>query len=136
MKAILVASIDDSSRLYYVIDATNQRTNGVVDDGKNPRVVNFWNTAINARNLVPLRTGKFHDLLWDGLTGESPEEWERIFLNKTQKLSDEMTSGIKISSDVMKSSQKKKSLDNRAFNFKTLLQTQNASALRNMIGRQ
>lgn len=135
MKAVLVATLKDSEKLYYVIDASNQESDGVLDNGGKPVVVNFWNTATAARNLVPLRTGKFHELLWDGLAGENPEEWERIFLGKTQKLSQDVTSGLRIVSDVMKSSQKKKTIDNRAFDFKTLLQTQNMSTLRNMTGK-
>ena len=135
MKAVLVGNIDDYKKFYYVLDARDKNSDGVINDGQKSTVVNFWYTAMNTRNLVPLRTGKFHDYLWDGLDGDSPEAWERVFINKTQQVSEEYLSGTPISTDAMKQKSKTKGIDDRAFSFKTLLQTQNVSIVREITGK-
>lgn len=135
MKAVLVAIIDGEKKLYYVLDSKNKDSDGVIDDGEKPKIVNFWRTAIKSNNLVPLRSTKFHDYLWDGATGEEPDTWQRVFVRKTQDVSKSMTFGLTISSDVMKSKPKEKSLNDRAMEFKTLSQTQNINILRNKVGR-
>lgn len=136
MKAILVATIDGEKNLYYILDAKDINSDGVIDDGEKPRVVSFWRTAMKANNLVPLRLGKFYDYLWDGASGEDPEKWERIFLHKNQEVDKSMTSGLTISNDVMKAKQKEKSINFRAMEFKTLKETQNLNIIRNKVGRQ
>lgn len=135
MKAVLVGTIDGESRFFYIVDAKSRKSDGVVDDGSKPRVVDFWSTAMNARNLVPLRSTKFHDFLWDGASWENSDEWERIFVNKTQDVSPKILSGVTISTDAMKSKVKEKSINSRASEFKTSMQTQNLSMIRNRIGR-
>ena len=135
MKAVLVGNIDDTKKFYYVLDAKDRNSDGVINDGQKSTIVNFWYTAMNTRNLVPLRTGKFHDYLWDGLDGENPEAWERVFLNKTQQVAEEYLSGTPISTDAMKQKNKTKSINDRAFSFKTLLQTQNVSIVREITGQ-
>jgi hypothetical protein len=136
MKAVLVATIDGEKNLYYILDAKDDKSDGVIDDGKKPRIVSFWRTAMKANNLVPLRLGKFYDYLWDGATGEDPEQWERIFLAKNQEVEKTMTSGLTISNDVMKAKTKEKSITTRAMEFKTLKETQNLNIIRNKVGRQ
>lgn len=136
MKAVLVGTLFGDKKLFYVIDAKDEKTDGVLDDGIKPKVVNFWATAINARNLVPLRSTKFHDFLWDGASWDNKDEWERVFVKKTQIVSSRMSSGVIFSSDVMKSKSKEKSLNSRATEFKTLMQTQNINIVRSRTGNQ
>jgi hypothetical protein len=136
MKAVLVATIDGEKKLYYVLDSRDKNSDGVLVNEDKSRVVNFWRTATRANNLVPLRSTKFHDYLWDGASGEDKEVWERVFVKKTQDVSDSMVSGVTISTDVMKSKPKEKSINNRAMEFKTLMQTQNINMVRNKAGRQ
>ena len=108
----------------------------MLDDGVKPKVVNFWATAMNARNLVPLRSTKFHDFLWDGASWDNSDEWERVFIRKTQVVSPRMSSGVVFSSDAMKSKAKEKSINHRATEFKTLMQTQNINIVRSRTGKQ
>jgi hypothetical protein len=136
MKAVLVATVHGDKKLFYVVDAKDEKTDGVLDDGVKPKVVNFWATAMNAINLVPLRSTKFHDFLWDGASWENSDEWERVFIKKTQIVSPRMSSGVVFSSDVMKSRLKEKSINHRAAEFKTLMQTQNISIVRSRTGNQ
>jgi hypothetical protein len=136
MKAVLVATIDKEKKLYYVIDSKDKNSDGVLVQDDKPKVVNFWRTATRANNLVPLRSTKFHDYLWDGASGEDQEVWERVFVKKTQDVNSSMTLGVTISTDVMKSKPKEKSLNARATEFKTLIQTQNINIVRNKAGKQ
>lgn len=136
MKAVLVATIDAEKKLYYVLDAKDKNSDGVLIHEDKPRVVNFWRTATRANNLVPLRSTKFHDYLWDGASGDDQEVWERVFVKKTQNVSNSMTFGLTISTDVMKSKPKEKALNARAMEFKTLMQTQNINIVRNKAGKQ
>ena len=101
MKAVLVATVYGDKKLFYVVDAKDEKTDGVLDDGVKPKVVNFWATAMNAINLVPLRSTNFHDFLWDGASWDNSDEWERVFVKKTQVVSPRMSSGVVFSSDAM-----------------------------------
>lgn len=136
MKAVLVATVYGDKKLFYVVDAKDEKTDGVLDDGVKPKVVNFWATAMNAINLVPLRSTKFHDFLWDGASWDNSDEWERVFVRKTQVVSPRMSSGVVFSSDAMKSKVKEKSINHRATEFKTLMQTQNINIVRSRTGKQ
>ena len=136
MKAVLVATVHGDKKLFYVVDAKDEKTDGVLDDGVKPKVVNFWATAMNAINLVPLRSTKFHDFLWDGASWDNSDEWERVFVRKTQVVSPRMSSGVVFSSDAMKSKVKEKSINHRATEFKTLMQTQNINIVRSRTGKQ
>lgn len=136
MKTVLVATVYGDKKLFYVVDAKDEKTDGVLDDGIKPKVVNFWATAMNARNLVPLRSTKFHDFLWDGASWDNSDEWERVFIRKTQVVSPRMSSGVVFSSDAMKSKVKEKSINHRATEFKTLMQTQNINIVRSRTGKQ
>jgi hypothetical protein len=136
MKAVLVATVYGDKKLFYVVDAKDEKTDGVLDDGVKPKVVNFWATAMNAINLVPLRSTKFHDFLWDGASWDNSDEWERVFIRKTQVVSPRMSSGVVFSSDAMKSKVKEKSINHRATEFKTLMQTQNINIVRSRTGKQ
>jgi hypothetical protein len=136
MKAVLVATIDGEKKLYYVLDSRDKNLDGVLVQDEKPRVVNFWRTATRANNLVPLRSTKFHEYLWDGASGEDQEVWERIFVKKTQDVGNSFMFGLKISTDVMKSKPKEKSLNARAMEFKILMHTQNVNMVRNRVGKK
>lgn len=136
MKAVLVGVIDGETKLYYVLDAKDKDSDGVVEKDNKPKIVNFWRTAMKANNLVPLRSAKFHDYLWDGASGEEPDKWERIFIRKNQEVDKSFTLGLTISNDVMKSKPKEKSINIRAAEFKTLIQTQNINIVRSKAGNQ
>lgn len=127
MKAVLVATIGGEKRLYYVIDAGSRSSDGVLEyDGK-PKIVNFWDTVARSTDVSPIESTKFHDFLWNGAESDEDDSWVRIFINKTQSVDNRMLSGVTINSDVMKASIKKKSIDSRASEFKTILVTQNSS---------
>lgn len=133
MKAVLVGTLGNEHKLYYVIDASSKKTDGVLSDGKNPKVVNFWKTAIGLNGLEPIKSSNFHKFLWDNeyLEEEDEDRWKRIFVNKTQKIPADVLSGVTIINDVLKSKIKSKSIDQRVSEFKTLLETQNMSIVRN-----
>ena len=133
MKSVLVGEIYGGSKFYYIIDSRDRLSDGIIDHGSKQEVVNFWHTAISANDLVPLIKGKFNSYLWEGLEKDSPEKWKSIFLEKTEKVPDELLSGTPISTNVMKQQKKKKSISERAFSFKSIKQTQNTSILRGMI---
>jgi hypothetical protein len=133
MKAVLVATVNAEKKLYYVIDSDSKNRDGVLVDEKGGKVVNFWKTAAKLNGLKPIKSSNFHKYLWDNdFDGSDADEdrWERIFINKTQKVSENLLSGIPIVTDVLKSKIKSKSVDRRVFEFKSLLQTQNVSIVR------
>lgn len=136
MKAVLVGMIDGDKKLYYVIDAKDQKSDGVLEHEGKPMVVNFWRTAVKANNLVPLRSTKFHDYLWDGASEDNSGAWERTFIRKNQDIDKSLTFGLPIVNDVMKSKPKEKSINARATEFKTLMQTQNINIIRTKAGHQ
>ncbi|MSU60662.1 MAG: hypothetical protein EXS52_01965 [Candidatus Staskawiczbacteria bacterium] len=133
MKAVLVGTIGDENKLYYVIDASSSKADGVLSDGKTSKVVDFWKTAIKLTGLKPIKSSNFHKFLWDNEYREEEDEdrWNRVFVNKTQKIPDGVLSGVTIINDVLKSKIKSKSIDQRVSEFKTLLETQNVSIVRN-----
>lgn len=136
MKAVLVGSSGDEKKLYYLLDARSPQSDGVLSiDGKSS-VVNFWDTAMSLINLVPLLTTEFHKYLWEGFPDEEESErWERIFVKKTQQIDEELVRGLTFSKDIMKTKKKSALLDQRAFDFKTLLQTQSVSTIRGISGK-
>ena len=132
MKAVFVGTIDSEKKFYYIIDAKNKESDGVVSDGETSKVVNFWKTASKSNTLKPIKSTNFHKFLWDNEDPEGPDEdrWNRVFENKTQKISEHMFSGVQIVSDVLKSKIKAKSINYRISEFKSLLETQNTSIVR------
>lgn len=133
MKAILVGTINNEKKLYYVIDSKSKDRDGVISDGENSKIVNFWKTAVRINGLKPIKTSNFHKFFWDNeIDGdEDIDRWKRIFVNKNQKIPEHILSGVTIVSDVLKSKVKHKSVDRRIFEFKTLLNTQNVTIVRN-----
>lgn len=132
MKAIFVGTIDAEKKFYYVVDAKSKDSDGVISDGETSKVVNFWKTASKSNTLKPIKSTNFHKFLWDGEhpDGEDEDRWKRVFVNKTQKVSEHMLSGVQIVSDVLKSKMKAKSVNYRISEFKSLLETQNTSIVR------
>lgn len=139
MKAVLVATINDEQKLYYIVDSQLKGKDGVLSDGINPKIVDFWKTAVRLNGLKPIKTTNFHKFLWDNDFSDDSDEdrWNRVFINKTQKIPEHLLSGVTIVADVLKSKMKSKSIDRRVFEFKTLLETQNTAFVRNKyINRQ
>ena len=138
MKAILAGTVGGEQKLYYVIDSKSKTNDGVLSDGKTQKVVNFWKTASKLTGLKPIKSSNFHKFLWDNELpdGDNDEDrWNRVFINKTQKIPEVLLSGVPIVSDVLKSKMKSKSIDNRVFEFKTLLETQNTAIVRSKHGK-
>jgi hypothetical protein len=134
MKAVLAGRVG-ASKLYYVIDATDRKTDGVVVSPQgNPRVVNFWKTAMNEQNLVTLKTTRFHQWLWNTPDSETRDRWERVFLKKTQPIDKNLIDGVPINTDVLKAKLKSKSLTERAEEFNMLKNTQSPTRIRNKTG--
>lgn len=133
MKAILVATINEEKKLYYIVDSTSKDKDGVLSDDKGGKVVNFWKTAAKMNGLKPIKSSNFHKYLWDNESGDQDadeDKWKRVFVNKTQKIPENLLSGVPIVADVLKSKMKSKSVDKRVFEFKSLLETQNVSIVR------
>lgn len=129
MKAVFVATLGGEKKLYYVVDSDSQNSDGVVDNEGKPKLVNFWKTVANSTDISPIKSTNFHKFLWDGAESEDRDSWVRIFINKTQSVERSMLAGIAINNDVMKSSIKKKSINNRAMDFKSAMITQNGSII-------
>jgi hypothetical protein len=132
MKSVFVGTIDSEKKFYYIIDAKSKDSDGVISNGETSKVVNFWKTASKSNTLKPIKSTNFHKFLWDNEHPEGTDEdrWNRVFVNKTQKISDHMLSGVQIVSDVLKSKMKAKSINYRISEFKSLLETQNTSIVR------
>jgi len=132
MKAILVGTMGDEHKLYYVIDSSSEKMDGVLSDGINPKLVNFWKTAVRLNGLTLIKSSNFHKFLWDNEYSEDEDQdrWKRIFVTKTQKIPEDLLSGVTIVNDVLKSKMKSKSINQRVHEFKTLLETQNVSMVR------
>lgn len=133
MKAILVATINEEKKLYYIVDSTSKDRDGVLSDDKGGKVVNFWKTATKLNGLKPIKSSNFHKYLWDNKSDDQDadeDRWKRVFVNKTQKIPENLLSGVPIVADVLKSKMKSKSVDKRVFEFKSLLETQNVSIVR------
>jgi len=133
MKAVLVATVSAEKKLYYIVDSNSKNQDGVLVDEKGSKVVNFWKTATKLNGLKPIKSSNFHKYLWDNDVDDleaNEDRWKRIFVNKTQKIPENLLSGIPIVTDVLKSKIKSKSIDKRVFEFKALLQTQNVSIVR------
>lgn len=133
MKAILVATISEEKKLYYIVDSSSKDRDGVLSDEKGGKVVNFWKTATKLNGLKPIKSSNFHKYLWDNESADpdaDEDRWKRIFVNKTQKVPETLLSGVQIVTDVLKSKMKSKSIDRRVFEFKSLLETQNISMVR------
>ena len=132
MKAILVGTMGDEHKLYYVIDSSSGKMDGVLSDGKNPKLVNFWKTTVRLNGLALIKSSSFHKFLWDNeyLEDQDEDRWKRIFVTKTQKIPEDLLSGVTIVNDVLKSNIKSKSINQRVYEFKALLETQNVSMVR------
>lgn len=133
MNSVLVAEINKYKKLYYNIDARDRMTDGIVDDGVKPLVVNFWNTTIEALSIDQLTKSKFHSFLWNGIDGSDKELWEDVFINKTVKIEKEMLSGVIIHTDIMNRKAKQRSISEKSIDFRTVRQTQNVNLVRKMI---
>jgi len=131
MKAVLVATVNGEQKLYYIVDSSSKNRDGVLSTEKDSKVVNFWKTATKLNGLKPIKSSNFHKYLWDNESEDADEDrWKRIFVNKTQKIPENLLSGIPIVTDVLKSKMKSKSVNRRVFEFKSLLETQNVSIVR------
>lgn len=133
MKAILVATINEEKKLYYIVDSTSKDKDGVLSDDRGGKVVNFWKTAAKLNGLKPIKSSNFHKYLWDNESDDQDadeDRWKRVFINKTQKIPENLLSGVPIVADVLKSKMKSKSVNKRVFEFKSLLETQNVSIVR------
>lgn len=130
MKAVFVGAID-KSKLYYIVDAKNQDTDGViVDEQGQSRVVPFWETAMNNPSLRQLKTTKFHKLLWGRPSEEDVASWHKTFITKTKPIDEALLRSVRVNSDIMKAGKKIKSLNERADEFKRLAITQNVHEIR------
>lgn len=133
MKAVLVATVNGEQKLYYIVDSNSKNRDGVLSTEKDSKVVNFWKTATKLNGLKPIKSSNFHKYLWDNESEDvdaDEDRWRRIFVNKTQKIPENLLSGIPVVTDVLKSKMKSKSVNRRAFEFKSLLETQNVSIVR------
>lgn len=130
MKAVFVGAID-RAKFYYVIDAKNDKTDGVlVDENGKAKVVPFWDTAMSNPSLRQLKTGKFHKFLWSRPKDEEVNEWRKTFILKTKPIEEELLRSVPVNNDIMKAGKKSKSLNERAESFKVIALTQNVHEIR------
>lgn len=134
MKAVFVGK-SDGRKLYYVVDSDNPLTDGVTVDSEGvPTIVSFWDTVRFSMDLQKNTQSRFHQYLWGTPSDEESEKWYRIFIKKSQTIEDSMLNGVQIRSDIMKAKIKKKSLLERADQFRTSLLTGSTYFIQNKTG--
>lgn len=126
MKSILVGKIDDS-RLYYVVDSIDEKTDGVVvDQIGDARFVNFWET-VKAKSVNKINNNEFHDYLWNGHGSNKSGHWYSVFVTKSVPLENELLNGAVINYDVLRRKSKMLDYENRAINYRASVSSQSIS---------
>jgi hypothetical protein len=127
VKSILVGKINDS-RLYYVVDSIDSKSDGVIVDGiGDVSVVSFWGT-IKKNSVNKINNNSFHDYLWNGHKSEASGHWYSVFVTKAVPVSEELLDGAVINYDVLRRKSKMLDYENRAIDYRTSVSSQSISA--------
>lgn len=114
MKAVLIGNAG-ADKLYFILDADKLEKNGAVvrsdDSVIRVDVVSF---ASKSRNLIKIRTSKFHRFLWDSPKNPVSGLWYETFIARSKEIDKKYTDGLKISSQIGKPAKKQESVEKRA----------------------
>ena len=120
VKAILVGAYE-GNKVYYLLQPYGERKfDGAVLSGDGQiDFVKFFHFITTTPQIQELQFSKFHKFLWSpGASSEEREKWNRIFLKKTQPISDDMLIGAKIITSLGEEPIKRKDYRIRADEFR------------------
>jgi len=120
-RGILVASKDDD-KVYYFLDPVGQgkQDGAIVSADGSVEFIDFGSYMLSEPFLSEYKYSDFHKFLWGRHEGEDLDRWQRIFIYKTQPVSQEMLEGVKIETSISPKIKSKHYFDNRAMEFKSL----------------
>jgi len=102
MRAILVGSIGDK-RLYYDIDSKSRKNDAFVEKSDGTLIpANFFSLISKSNDIKKIKTTRFHQTLWGGPSFIEKKDWESIFIQKTEPMTDAIISGTEIITDLDK----------------------------------
>jgi hypothetical protein len=102
MRAILVGSIGDR-KIYYDIDAKSRKNDAFVEKPDGSLIpANFFSLISKSNNIKKIKTTRFHQTLWGGPSFIAKKDWESIFIQKTEPMTDAIISGTSIITDLGK----------------------------------
>lgn len=102
MKAALVGSVD-GEKLYYIVDAAPGDKDGAIErnDGS-VLMIDFFSYSAKARNIKPMSSTRFHELLWSGPEKSNAGIWNKVFVEKSQEIPEEALEGVSIQASLGK----------------------------------
>ena len=96
MKAVLVGGVE-SDKLYYIVDAAPGEFDGAIEriDGSVVKF-DFFSFVTKSKTIRKIRTTRFHRYLWNEPRGVAAKNWSKVFISKSQELSEKMQEEIKV----------------------------------------
>lgn len=130
LRAVLVGSYF-GQKLYYLLDPYGDKnsTGALVDKDGNIEYLKFFSFVKSNPSIKEFRFSKFHRFLWDAPDANNKAKWNRIFVNGTQKVDEEMLIGAQVITDLSPKQNKKTIPLDRALQFKSLNASQNATMM-------
>lgn len=118
MKSVLVGKLDNK-KLYYIIDADETRSDGVlVDDIGKKELINFWQFVRNEPRVKRMMNSDFHKFLWqDSQNQREKSLWNNVFIAKAFLPDDELLQTVPIKDDILGRKSVLHGLMNRALDF-------------------
>lgn len=120
VKAILVGAFE-GNKLYYLLQPYGEKTldGAVVSMDGQIDFVKFFHFITTTPQIQELQFSKFHKFLWSpGSATDEREKWNRIFLKKTQPVSDDLLIGAKVITTLGAEEVKRKDYQIRADEFR------------------
>jgi hypothetical protein len=133
-RAVLVG-LAGNSKLYYLLDNRQDgKDAALIDSPDDIRYINFFDFIRRTPNIVELHSTELHHFIWSPRGDDQKDRWKRIFVNKTQKVTRDMLSGVDVVPDIApkrkrEQVKKKNDLNNRALNFKHMMASGNPEVL-------
>lgn len=126
-RGILIGLVGEN-KLYYLLDEPEPgRDAAIVDSSGNIEFINFLNFISTTNSKISqLKFSNFHSFIWSPDGKEQEDRWERVFVNKTQTVSEQMLTGVDIIEIKPKNKTAKKS-DDAAYFFRRLLSSPSTS---------
>jgi len=118
VKSVLVGKLDNK-KLYYIIDADETRSDGVlVDDLGKKELINFWQFVRNEPRVKRMMNSDFHKFLWqDSQNQREKALWNNVFIAKAFLPDDELLQTVPIKDDILGRKSVLHGLMNRALDF-------------------
>lgn len=120
VKAILVG-VFEGNKLYYLLEPYGETMldGAVVSMDGQMDFIKFFHFITTTPQIQELQFSKFHKFLWSpGLATAEREKWNRIFLKKTQPVSDDLLVGAKVITTLGVEEVKRKDYQIRADEFR------------------